>query len=661
MSNYTISYKYLVRDLVSPGLRKIARSMRSTGRASRESVSGVAGLGRSFTRMGHSATGAERRIKRLAKTIWALRMTGGGLASFGLTGFMGGYPIARTIKQYADYEDALISIRKVWTGQQSDYNSIVKSLREMNAEIPLSREAIAGLMEEGIRAKVSATDDPKEYIDFTKLAAKFMVAFNLSATEAPQILAKLKSQLGLTTAEFEKFGDTLNTVANSFSTNEREMLEGMRRVGGLAKSIAGMQGVNDASAILGAQMAAGTPKEVAATGLRTLIARLSTQPSTTKKALKQLGFDPKEIKKSLPVDLFGTVYGILLKMSQLKPADRAGVLANLAGMKSFDAFSRLLSRADLLKQVKDVVGGNFRLTMASEFERRIKGLNSLLQITKNVIQDTADSLVVQWRKPISEGLAKIRGWAKSLEGSNLLGWAAGLVAIFSALSLVIVPLGVFAFSLKALLPALALLASPVSLLAGAVIGLAVIFGGASDALGDFKAKVSEKWNTSELKSIFDHIGELTSSLTEKIRAKLPSVLEALAANNPLARMFREALNIATQIIGIFSRLPEFILNPVSAFKNSAKAIHGKVTSWLPNFKMPDLSVNKDRRELLSGRSLTQSQTDKEIALRVQTENKVKVDAPGSVTLKLPNGVIAGAVPLTTSSDKGRTQIDSAAQ
>ncbi len=638
----------------------MSRTIKDTGRASRESVSGLNRLSRSFNRAGSSALSAERRVKRLAKTIWALRMTGGGITSLGLTGIMGGYPIARTIKQYANYEDALISIRKVWTGTQSDYDSLVNSLKGMNAQIPLSREAIAGLMEEGIRAKVSATDNPREYLDFTRLAAKFMVAFNLSATEAPQILAKLKSQLGLTAAEFEQFGDTLNTVANSFSTNEREMLEGMRRVGGLAKSIAGPQGVNDASAILGAQMAAGTPKEVAATGLRTLIARLSTQPSTTRKALKKLGFDPKEIKKTLPVDLFGSVYSIFYKMSKLEPSDRAGVLANLAGMKSFDAFSRLLARKDLLQQVKDVVDGDFRLTMASEFERRIKGFNSLLQITKNVIQDAADSFVKQWRGPLADGLAKIREWSKSLEGSKLVGWAAGLIAIFSALSMVIVPLGIFAFSIKALLPTLMLLASPMGLLIAAAIGLAIAIGSLSSTLTDFKNRASTAWDTSELKTFFDYIGELTSSLSDKLSAQLPSVLSALASDNPLAKMFREALDIATQIIGVFARIPKFILNPTEALKGSAKFLHNKVSSWMPNFKMPDLSVNKDRRDLLSGNSLAQSQADKELALRVETENRVKVDAPGSITLKLPNGMIAGTIPLTTSSDKGRTQVDSAA-
>ncbi len=90
------------------------------------------------------------------------------------------------------------------------------------------------------------------------------------------------------------------------------------------------------------------------------------------------------------------------------------------------------------------------------------------------------------------------------------------------------------------------------------------------------------------------------------------------------------------------------------------AIVTGVSSWMPNFKMSDLSVSKDRREGLSGNALAQSQADKELALRVEIENRVKVGAPSSITLKLPNGAVAGTINLTTSSDKGRTQIDSAA-
>lgn len=636
-------------------------------RASTQGARGFNGLSNSINRTGRSALTAERRVKRLAKTVWALRTLGGGVTSLGISGLGSGYPLVMGIKQFADYEDALISIRKVWTGSQQDYEKIVVSLRKLNQQIPLSRSAIAGLMEEGIRAKVSKTDNPDEYIDFTRLAAKFMVAFNLSASEAPQILAKLKSQLGLTTKEFEEFGDTLNTVANSFSTNEREMLEGMKRVGGLAKSLAGMQGVKDASAILGAQMAAGTPKEVSATGLRTLIARLSTQPATTKKALRNLGLDAKQIKKDLPADLFGTIYKVLYEISKLKPEERAGTLSLLAGMKSFDAFSRLLSRADLLKEVKEVVEGQFRLTMSSEFERRIKGLNSLFQITKNILADTSDSIVKQWRPQIASTLASVQNWAKSVDGSKLLAWAAGILAIFSALSLVIVPLGVFVFAAKALIPALMLLASPISILVGAVIGLGIALGGVDlsktiSELQRFKSQISSSWNTSELKTVIDYLG----TISDKIGSQLPSVLSALASDNPLAKMFREALNIVTEILGSISKLPDFILNPGKAIKgmstwlgekamSAAKSVAGIKLPKPPTLRDPKVYANP-----MDGGSLAKAQADKQMALKVQTDTNVKVDGPSVITLKLPNGAVAGTINLTTSSDKGRTQIDSAA-
>ncbi len=621
-------------------------------RASTQGARGFNGLSNSINRTGRSALTAERRVKRLAKTVWALRTLGGGVTSLGISGLGSGYPLVMGIKQFADYEDALISIRKVWTGSQQDYEKIVVSLRKLNQQIPLSRSAIAGLMEEGIRAKVSKTDNPDEYIDFTRLAAKFMVAFNLSASEAPQILAKLKSQLGLTTKEFEEFGDTLNTVANSFSTNEREMLEGMKRVGGLAKSLAGMQGVKDASAILGAQMAAGTPKEVAATGLRTLIARLSTQPATTKKALRNLGLDAKQIKKDLPADLFGTIYKVLYEISKLKPEERAGTLSLLAGMKSFDAFSRLLSRADLLKEVKDVVEGQFRLTMASEFERRIKGLNSLFQITKNILADTSDSIVKQWGPQIASALASVQKWAKSVDGSKMLAWAAGILAIFSALSLVIVPLGVFVFAAKALIPALMLLVSPVTILAGAIIGLGIAFGGLdlSKTISDLnriKSSISQKWSTSELKTVIDYLG----TISDKIGSQLSSVLSALASDNPLAKMFREALNVVTEILGSISKLPDFILNPGKAIKgmsswlgekamSAAKSVAGIELPKLPTLRDPKVYANP-----MDGGSLAKAQADKQMALKVQTDNQVTIDAPGTIILKLPDGTVAGRIPL----------------
>ena len=76
--------------------------------------------------------------------------------------------------------------------------------------------------------------------------------------------------------------------------------------------------------------------------------------------------------------------------------------------------------------------------------------------------------------------------------------------------------------------------------------------------------------------------------------------------------------------------------------------------------MPDLRVSKDRHDVRNG-SLAQSQADKEVALRVKTDTNVNVDAPASIALKIPQlGMTAGHIPLITSSDKGKTQVDSAA-
>lgn len=615
--------------------RASARSASQYNKLSRE-VTRLRGKVDSLTaanrRLGRSASSAERRVKRLAKTVWAFRTLGGGVTSLGISGLGTGYPLISGIKEYANYEDSLISIRKVWTGAQEDYDKLVTKLKELHSQIPLSRQAIAGLAEEGIRAKVSATDDPDEYIEFTKLAAQFMVAFNLSAEEAPQILAKLKSQLGLTAAEFREFGDTLNTVANSFSTNEKEMLEGMRRIGGLALSIGGMQGVKDATAILGAQMSAGTPKEVAATGLRTLLARLSTQPKTTKNALRSLGLDPETVKEQLPVDLFGTVYDILEKMSKLKPAKRAGVLAELAGMKSFDAFSRLLSRADLLEQVKDVVEGDFRLTMQSEFERRIQGLNSLFRTTGNVLQDLSDSIVKQWRPQIAGFLAWLKEWGESAEGSTVLGWAAGFVALFSALSMVIVPLGIFAISIKALLPLMALLFSPISLIVGGLSLLAWYLAKKYDIGLDDVIAAAEKLGE-VLQNPLKSLKELASYSFNGIRDKVRSLV------------------------------PESWLRPIEGSSVNPKSdlpeTYRKKGFWDYINDLRQHTSNFEKSSVTKPESIAGAQADKEIAVKSSVESKVTVTAPPSIKLIGEGGQVRGSITLGAKADKGRTQVDSA--
>lgn len=464
-SQFTVSYLFAMIDRASKPMQKVARSAQQT-RGS------VRGLGSAFNAMESRANSAGTALQRLAMKIRNLRtvgrgMHGGGLMGGGMMAGIGGgigmFNAARTVKQYADYETALVNVRKVWVGSEEEYQKMLAGLARLNRTLPLTRQQIAGTLEQSIRAGVA--DNAKELLDATEQFARFGVAFNVPAEQAAVMFSKMRKALSMTSAEFERFGDTANTVANKFPMSELELFEILRRQAALGKSISGMQGAYDVLSIGAAQLAVGTPKEVAATGLRTLLARLNTQPKDTKKALKALGLGSEQIKKMLTKDLFGTVRMIMGKIAALPESKRAGILAQLAGMKSFDAFSRLIANVGVMDDVRKVVEGKFRLTAMSEFQRKLGTMNALFQLTSNVLADFGDSLVRYWDKPIRNALKTIRELARNLSGNPWLAWTAGAYAAASAAALVLLPLGMLAWSIKALGPALATMALAFSRLA----------------------------------------------------------------------------------------------------------------------------------------------------------------------------------------------------
>ena len=465
MSGFNVQILLRLVDQLTGPSKRISQSYRDMQRNVTSASNGLnaatASSTAGFNRMSGAANTANASVSRLATNMRNLRTLSAGFTGLGLGGgggaMMAGFPLIHMLKNAADYESKLIDIQKVWQGTESEYQKLVEGLKPLHAELPLSRIEIGKVLEEGIRSAVSY--DPGELLDFTRQAAAFSVAFTLPIEEAAVKLAKIKSSLGLSMKEFTGVGDTMNTLANSMATSEGELLEFIRRVGGLAKSIGGMKGLDDVLAIGAAQMAAGTPKEVAATGLRTLLARLSTQPADTKKALKALGLDPKAIKKQLPDDIFGTVFELIDRISKAPKEQQSGLLAQLAGMRSFDAFARLLTSTDLMLQALKTVRGEFRLTMQSELIKRVNSLNSAFQITRNLLGDLSDSIVMAWRPQIMSFLRGLQGLSQSMKNSPILQWTAAAFAGLAALSLIALPFGILGASIFSVALSFRLLAS----------------------------------------------------------------------------------------------------------------------------------------------------------------------------------------------------------
>jgi TP901 family phage tail tape measure protein len=670
VSNFTVSYLFRLRDQFTAQARKIGSTSQSTRKqvhqlgqsvnrleaAVRANTAAMAQQAAQTRAAGNAAGQARRQYDGLARSIRRARTFGHGAGAGGLLGGIGGgmgaFAGTRGVKQYADYETSLMNIRKVWTGTEAEYQKIVAGLTKLNQTMPLSRGDLAMLAEEGIRANVAK--DAEGIVAYTQQVARFATAFTLPIAEASTVLAKLRSQLDMTSGEFEALGDLMNTVANNFSLSEKEILETLRRQAGLAKSIAGKQGITDFVSLSAAQLAVGTPREVAATGMRTLLARLSTQPKGTQDALKKLGLNPEYIKKQLPKDLFGTVREVLRRVAALPESERAGTLAELAGMKSFDAFSRLLGNVGMIDQVRKVVEGTDRLTMSDEFARRLTTLNAALQITANTLADFFDSLVAYWRPTIDSALAGIQDLTKSLKGNPWLAWGAGIFMAASALGLLLFPLGMLAFTLKLLAPALMLILGLLSKVAyailvnflGAFVGLGVAGTAMLAGLGAAVWVVYDNWKaiTEGIPILWDKAlnGDVTGIVVMWASAMQSTIKSLLKIpdgifGTDLANQFEQAMNA---LPAIAARIVEQVK---TAFASLKAYLSSLIPDWMKSaltYAIPGASMLRAQPQGAAGtatRAIPESSARRD-DLRFNFTHGFQFENP-SIRLQLDKGLI----------------------
>lgn len=159
----------------------------------------------------------------------------------------------------------------------------------------------------------------------------------------------LRASLNLTLEEFAGHATTVSTITATMEANDADMLEYIGRIGGLAKSIGGGQGLQAAVALGAAQLSVGTLPYVTATGTRNLLTNLSQMPKRSQEASRKIGLNPKKARERLTVDTFGTIFEIMCRIAA-KPSERAGLLGKLAGMRSFDVFVRLFEALSKLRQ-----------------------------------------------------------------------------------------------------------------------------------------------------------------------------------------------------------------------------------------------------------------------------------------------------------------------
>ncbi len=324
----------------------------------------------------------QKKIKGFQKGIKS-----SGLADFSVGDLVGGGALAAPFiagaKAAIDFESQMADVRKVVDfDTPKQFAEMGEDILKMSDRLPMAANDIAKLVAAGGQAGIARQDLKL----FAEDAMKMGVAFDQSADQSGDMMAKWRTSFKMTQGEVVALADKINYLSNNGAANAQQISDIVTRIGPLG-SIAGV--TSGQIAALGATMAGvGVEQEVAATGIKNFMVALTAGKSATKQqqaGMKELGLSSTKLAASMQKDAQGTMLTVLQQISKLDKTRQVAAFNVLFGKESMGAIAPLLANLDLLKKNFNMVGDASQYTgsMQKEYEARAATTANQLQLLNN--------------------------------------------------------------------------------------------------------------------------------------------------------------------------------------------------------------------------------------------------------------------------------------
>jgi len=302
-----------------------------------------------------------------------------------------GASVSFPVKKAIEFESAMADVVKVANLTETETIKMSKALEKLSTTIPISADGLASIAASG--ASLGIAKD--KLIEFTKVVAKMSTAFDMSADEAGEAVAKIMNVYGLNLKEATKLGDVLNYLSDNTAAKARDMINVLSRIGGTAKMF-GLSAKN-AAALADAFLAMGKPPEVAATAINALLTKLNTADKQGKKfqeGLKALGLNAIDIKFAIKNDPQKAIMMVLNRIKQFDKQTQMSILTDMFGAEYSDDIALLVAGLNNYKKALGLVSDEqkYHNSMQKEFENRSKTTANQLQLLGNAINRIAIDL-----------------------------------------------------------------------------------------------------------------------------------------------------------------------------------------------------------------------------------------------------------------------------
>ncbi len=460
-----------------------------------------------------------------------------------------GLSLAAPIKVAIDFESAMADVTKVVDFKKgtNEATKFAKGLKEMSRTIPLSAAELAQIAASGGQLGIKKED----LFNFTKTVAKMSTAFDMSAEQAGDSIAKLSNVYGINVSEMEHVGNVINHLSDNTASKAKDMVEALAIVGGTAKQF-GLK-FEQTGSLVNAFISLGKQPAKAATAINALLSKLQTaegQGKEFKAALEEMGITAEEMVQRISESGEEALLHFFQTLKKMDNQERSTILMKLFGQEYQDDIALLAGSFNKYKDAIKLLADTeeYKRSLQKEFKNRADTTASKLRLLRNEIAEVGmnlGSVMLPTLKSIAEFLQeKTRsialfaekyptltkaimgtvaalislkivavglGYGFTLLGSTIFSLKANLLGVFSFLSATVFPAVVT--GLRAV--TLAIMSNPIGLLIASLATGAALVITNWQKVKDFFSNFLEY-----IKSLIKPIGEAFSWIGESVFGKV---------------------------------------------------------------------------------------------------------------------------------------------
>lgn len=298
------------------------------------------------------------------------------------------YSVAQVADAAVKFESSMADVRKVVDFDSPEqFKQMGKDILDLSTRIPMAAEGLAQIVAAGGQSGIARD----ELLGFAESAAKMGVAFDITAEQAGDMMAKWRTAFKMGQSDVVKLADKINFLGNTTAASAPLISDVVTHIGPLG-SVGGV--ASGEIAALGASLVgSGVTSEIAATGIKNLILALVSGESATKsqnEAFAALGLNAVDMAKYMQKDARGAILSVLEAVQRLDKEQQASVMAELFGKESISAIAPLLSNLDALKTNFDAVSdaSKYAGSMEKEFQTRAETTANAMELMNNSIYRT---------------------------------------------------------------------------------------------------------------------------------------------------------------------------------------------------------------------------------------------------------------------------------